>query len=405
MTTILFVHGTGTREPKHTQIFTQEIRKPLQAFRSDWKIESCFWGKKYGAALNKEGKSIPRYDLPRGAAAYTEQEIALWKKLYDDPLYELRNLSRPLDEFSSRPAGQSRARQELNSYVQTLNLSSFPQLESKLKKAGITKEFEKALRDVAQSSEYIAALRCITRDVSLYQIVIAKAIVAKAVKQCILDEKYVVILYDASLRDDVVQPVFEALGGSGHPVKDWLVEKLLGAIETLWLDRNRAAITDFSFPLAGDILLYQQRGDGIRDCIRRDIENIDPPVILLAHSLGGVACVDVLLQEPRLEQVKLLITVGSQASFFYEINALHGLSYKQPLPQTYPTWLNIYDQRDLLAFVCEEVFGQVENNEQRVQDVQVNNKQPFPLVHSAYWQNKDTWKAITQKICEVLTIR
>ncbi|MEQ8974619.1 MAG: hypothetical protein RIE73_30065 [Coleofasciculus sp. C1-SOL-03] len=114
-------------------------------------------------------------------------------------------------------------------------------------------------------------------------------------------------------------------------------------------------------------------------------------MVLLAHSLGGIACVDLLVQQP-LPQVELLITVGSQAPFFYEINALYSLEYGEPLPDYFPSWVNIYDLRDFLSYIGANVFPN------KVQDVLVDNKQPFARSHGAYWTNKAVWKAIIPQL-------
>jgi hypothetical protein len=99
-----------------------------------------------------------------------------------------------------------------------------------------------------------------------------------------------------------------------------------------------------------------------------------------------------LLVEEPLPQVHLLITVGSQAPFLYEIKALHSLQYGEPLLPDFPAWLNIYDLRDFLSYVGERVFPE------KVRDVRVDNKQPFPRSHSAYWTNPATWKAIVSRL-------
>jgi len=158
--------------------------------------------------------------------------------------------------------------------------------------------------------------------------------------------------------------------------------------------RRRGAITDATYPAAGDIMVYQGRGDGIRGCIRdsiREAAHSDPSVVLIAHSLGSIACVDLLVQE-TIPSVKLLVTVGSQVSFFYEIGALNGLAYGETLPPHFPVWLNIYDLRDFLSYICGKVFPN------GVQDVQVDSKQPFPRSHSAYWANPATWNAIVSRL-------
>jgi predicted alpha/beta hydrolase family esterase len=48
------------------------------------------------------------------------------------------------------------------------------------------------------------------------------------------------------------------------------------------------------------------------------------PVILLVHSLGSIASVDLLLLTD-LPHVRAHVTVGSQAPYLYEVSALTGL--------------------------------------------------------------------------------
>ena len=79
--------------------------------------------------------------------------------------------------------------------------------------------------------------------------------------------------------------------------------------------------------------------------------------------------------------MKSLITVGSQVPYFYEIDALQSLRYDVPLPRHVPPWLNIYDLRDFLSYICAGVF------KEGVQDLPVDSKQPFPHSHGAYWSN------------------
>ena len=108
---------------------------------------------------------------------------------------------------------------------------------------------------------------------------------------------------------------------------------------------------------------------------------------LVAHSLGGIICVDLLVRE-EFPTVAGLVTVGSQSPFLYEIGALPALTYPDPLPDHFPRWVNIYDRRDMLSYVAAGVLGD------RVADVEVDNGQPFPQSHSAYFSNSDVWAAI-----------
>jgi hypothetical protein len=101
--------------------------------------------------------------------------------------------------------------------------------------------------------------------------------------------------------------------------------------------------------------------------------------------------VDLLVLQ-ALPQVRLLMTVGSQAPFLYEIGALPSLRRGQPLPDHFPDWLNVYDLNDLLSFTGQGIFGD------RVSDLRVESRQPFPTAHSAYWSNPAVWRALTARL-------
>jgi hypothetical protein len=66
-------------------------------------------------------------------------------------------------------------------------------------------------------------------------------------------------------------------------------------IATNYVLEKRGAVTSKILSMPCDILLYQARGGRIRDFIQQKIEQVEPPVVLLAHSLGGIACVDLLV--------------------------------------------------------------------------------------------------------------
>ncbi|MFP5268962.1 hypothetical protein [Coleofasciculus sp.] len=392
MTTVLFVHGTGVRNPGYEETF-KLIEKAVHLERPDVKVERCLWGDKLGTKLNAQGASIPLYD---STLALDEEEedysIVLWQQLYNNPLYELQVLSlKPGDETAGNPFGEKPG-DELNSRVERLNPST--ELQAKLDVAGIAEVFEPARDTVIQSEAYHQALQNASEELGEYRDAIARAIVAQAMLDCEQQEKHPPILTDAELRDEVVKLLSLALGEAELGIGDWVVKplsQLAQPIGTFYLKRRRGIITQSVSPTPCDILLYQGRGDRIRDFIRAKIEQAEPPVVLLAHSLGGIACVDLLVQQ-ALPPVELLITAGSQAPFFYEINALYSLEYGEPLPDYFPSWLNIYDLRDFLSYIGANVFPN------KVQDVLVDSKQPFPRSHGAYWTNKAVWKAIIPRL-------
>src|SRR5262249_48088876 len=106
--------------------------------------------------------------------------------------------------------------------------------------------------------------------------------------------------------------------------------------------------------------------------------------------------------EQPLPKVKMLITVGSQAPFLYELNCLVSMSYDanaardERLPIHFPKhWLNFYDQRDILSYVGAKLFGN------RIIDIEMHNGQPFPDSHSAYWDNNALYSTIKVAIEEM----
>jgi hypothetical protein len=142
----------------------------------------------------------------------------------------------------------------------------------------------------------------------------------------------------------------------------------------------------------GDILLYQSRGEEIRQFIREKIEKAQPPVNIVAHSLGGIACFDLLaLRNPP--KVAHLVTAGSQAPLLFELGALFSLKpspLQQPpydLPNGFPPWLNFYDRDDFLSYLGERLF-------KGVRDEEFHSGQPFPDSHSAYFGDEEFWKTV-----------
>ncbi|NER96139.1 MAG: hypothetical protein F6J86_20230, partial [Symploca sp. SIO1B1] len=379
MTTVVFIHGTGVRQPQYGQTLRQ-IEQKLQEQRPDVQIAPCFWGEDFGAKLHSQGASIPLFDTTLALGEEEEEpELVLWEQLYRNPLYELQLLSvKPRDEGDTNFFEESPGEQ-LQSRLESLILSE--SLQAKLEEAGIAEVFDSARQLIVNSEAYRQAMAAASEPLGEYCDALSRGIVAQAMACCEEKFLYPPVLTDAKLRDEVVQLLSSALGDADLGIGSWVGEKLLQLAMptvTAQVQKKRGVITSNVSPMSGDILLYLSRGEGIRGFIKETIEPLEPPVVLLAHSLGGIACVDLLVQE-SLPQVKLLVTVGSQAPFLYEINALHSLPYGEPLPDYFPDWLNIYDLRDFLSYIGANVFPN------KVQDILVDNQQPFARSHSAYW--------------------
>lgn len=392
MTSVIFVHGTSVRETGYQETF-KIIEQKLLTAKPDLKILPCLWGEPLGAKLNAGGASIPLFDstLAIVEAENEEIEVILWEQLYNDPLYELRLLALKPIEGSLSPFDEQKS-DVLRSHLATYQPT--PELQAQLAEAGITEEFPTALQKVTDSEPYHQALTTVGDDLNELITALSRAIIAQAIQESEKQSKYSPILTDAELRDRVIQTLSLSLGEVELGIGNWAIDKIRQLARTLgtdWVKGRRGAITSAVSPVPGDILLYQTRGEEIRAFIREKIAQAEPPVVLLCHSLGGVACVDLLAKE-EIPAVQLLITAGSQAPFLYEINALSSLKFGQPLPAHFPQWLNIYDLRDFLSYIGANIFPN------KVQDVLVDSKQPFPQAHGAYWTNPTTWKAIIPRL-------
>jgi len=218
---------------------------------------------------------------------------------------------------------------------------------------------------------------------------IARAVVASLLNQAMEDGRP---LLDGPRRDLLVQLLVEDWKANVAGIGTFLlgfIGDLVTSVATPIIKWKRGSLSEAASPAAGDVLLYQARGDEIRHYILRRIEDIGADVILLTHSLGGIACVDLLVGR-GLPTVKGLITVGSQAPLLKEIGALYSLEPgAEILPEHFPKWLNIYDPDDFLSYVAKPVF-----KSEKISDIRVESGQPFPHSHSAYWGNPETWRAV-----------
>ncbi len=379
MGSIVFVHGTGVRKEGYAESLG-EIRTRLEDLKG-WAIHPCLWGEELGAKLGKGGISIPDFDATRAEPALSDEDrrIALWAALYEDPLYELRLLELRQSTAKRPVFNQPTLFQQLDPLAR--RLAQAESLAASLQACQLRDVWEEAVRQVCASPEYRGALAGVGDANTEHREVIARALVAKALS--LRKRKLLFEPMSGAARDALVDLIVAALGGREMGVAGWLATEGPARPFTWFVRRHRGQVSADGYAFAGDILLYQARGQGIRDQIRQTIEQVEPPVVLLAHSLGGIACVDLLNEQNLSNRVTTLITAGSQAPFLYEMNALASLPLKESLKSWFPKrWLNIYDPRDFLSYLARGVFHGPE-----IEDLRVDNREPFPQSHSAYWTN------------------
>ena len=401
---VVFVHGTGVRK-KESDASVELIRSHLKPH--GFSVKGAPWGDLAGSRAAE--KSIPTFEKTGGKSLTDDdREARTWNLLFADPASELRllALNKP-DQTLPRLAGV------LDQSIQGLYRPALKgELLATLDAAGVVDVFADACDQIRRHDSFEELRKRALPPEGPYLDAIANAIVAQA---AILDEEKrgygSAITQDSDIRDALVSVVRSALGpgkaAPGKRIVDFLGKGVSAAFSAAFYAGSYAAGTPYlrmrrgkhasASPLAGDILLYQARGEKIRGLIREQILELKVPVVLLGHSLGGVACVDLLMdaKEAELRQrVKMLATVGSQAPYFYEINALSSLEYGEgrELPAYFPWWLNIYDRADFLSYVGESLFRK------GVEDHEVRTHQPFPQSHSAYWSRKATYQHLVNAI-------
>ncbi len=390
---VVFVHGTGVREQGWAKSFTV-IKQELLKLDLTLIIRGCFWGAAEGAKLMKDGASIPAYaDTGGDAPSAADEELALWTVLYTDPWYELRLLSNWPSEKKELAPGQVPASAPVLFKKQIENVVPSAELSLLLADLRLRPYFDAACAAMRTAPEFDRLANAATQA-NLNEL---RKAAARALVACTL-----VSAGDGGeppvggvIRAAIVHAVTDELHGYGMGIASWLARPFKGVgehVATMYAGRKRGALADATTPVAGDIIRYQSRGSGLRQYIRQAVADAvagDPAgrVTLVAHSLGGIACADALIEDP-IPGVARLVTVGSQVPFFYEIDALAALRYGKPLPEQFPAWLNIYDQRDFLSYVAAKVFPG------RVTDQRVDNGEPFPQSHGAYWHNREVWRHI-----------
>ncbi|WP_372344526.1 hypothetical protein [Streptomyces sp. KL116D] len=378
MTTVVLVHGTGVREPALTALH-HRVADGLARVAPHVRLVVYDWGSRHGATLAADGISVPTpHGRARGALDSDEDAVAAWELLYADPFAELRiAASQAVEEFDVPPHTQP-PDAELRTRLEEL-LRRANELEAELELSAYGAHIGAALTALLHSPlPGRAAHAAGTSDLAQ---LVARAVVALALSAATdADDP---LPATGSVRDSAVAALTHELGGrpdgSERGPKRFAL-RAVTPIASRAVVRRRAALTRATHPAAGDVLRYLARGDGHRSGLADLISQLPAPVVLLCHSLGGIIAVDTLVTHP-LQQVRLLATVGSQAPFLYETGALPSLTHPAPLPSSFPRWLNYYDPRDLLGFAAGPLFPG------RATDVVIDNGQPFPLAHSAYWTN------------------
>jgi hypothetical protein len=371
---LLFVHGTGVRRAGYDESIAK-IQRRLREAGSGIELVECFWGETHGAASDVS-RSIPRYGATGGRNVVADDEFR-WTVLLYDPTVEMRQLVIP----KRKPLGNS---QDGREEIRLRHLSLPAQALPCFAEGGLDQLVAGAVDSV--QADYSRLLRddpdvLAPGDLAT---VMARATVARVLR--LADER------------DLAAPAPERRNELIEAVNAHLVEGNRGAVASAlktaaWLAGPllagyRGKLTDMVRDAFGDILRYQARGAALRRLIADKLAAVsNDQVVILAHSLGGIASLETLV-EHQPGNVAALITFGSQAPLLYELGALSTLPSGKLLPAAMPYWLNFYDLDDPLSYVANPVFPG------KVSDYQVNSGSDFLGAHSAYLDSDQMWTQI-----------
>ena len=370
--TLMFIHGTGVRQAGFAATMRLLSEKAAQ-YLPNWQLAGCYWGGIFGVELGRAGASIPGYDATGSAQEARQAQMnSRWILLAGDPLIEVRVAP---DQAYMGPSPGQRVWSLINELpAKAANLHVSRSIVPETWVAFVTR--------VLEDFEWEHSITSLSIPVAAASPVVARALAAEL-------QRY---LRDAGMptlqgeqRDELCRELEPMLGGPAQGlVGDWLLRRLTGMGR-----RNRGRLTDMTTPAAGDVLRYQSRGGAMRSFIEVQAAKCNARV-LLCHSLGGIAAVDWLALAAR--PIDALITVGSQAAYLYEIDALASRPFGSGLPDFFPNkWLNFYNENDMLSYPAEGVF------KGRVVDVSVKNGAPFPDSHSAYFgDDRQVWPQIAR---------
>lgn len=391
MTTILFVHGTGVRS-KREQEALDRIGDGFRNALPDAVLETCSWGDVLGVAST--GKPTEEDGAgswcPNGTGTtWSDAERAVWARLHDDPLFEIR-LAAPAAPGDAS-AVSPRALELLRSRIR--KLPDEPTVRELVPPGEPEGHLRESVAHVMRNEEFTAALPFLAARKS--HDLVARCLTSVHIR--VREKDGGTVLVSAAERDALWRAIEKCLGSAPLGLGDrtravaWSTAQHMARPV---VRRHRGRLLTRATPALGDILLYQARGKPLRTFLAERVREISGPVALLGHSLGGVACFESLVAHD-LPNVRLLVTVGSQVPYLYGLDALATHRLGAPLPAHFRArWVNVVDQEDLLAFPAAEHF------EGRVTDVEVDTREPFPRAHGSYWTTPQVYEAVRTAVEE-----
>jgi hypothetical protein len=388
---LVFVHGTGVRDISASM---QRIRAGAQQWIGlpPQQVHGLEWGLAVGPTDLDVRPALPPDVATRALNAEptdSERGYALWNLLVTDPSLELRLLA-----SSTPPAAVAVViGADPPALVMQRRLEALEVAADVLVRCGITTAvLQAAAHEVGVDPALLEAATALgVPGEAEVASAAARSITARLLADCGdsgWDAAPALCLVGA-VRDEFVDAVTAQLApGTTRGIVTSALGHLLGPLVARTATRvavaRRESLMDPLSDFIRDVAFYVRNGERVRRFIEQQVAPLPRPVVLLGHSLGGIAAVDMLSRPsgaaPGDGPVDLLVTVGSQAPLLYLMDALATL---EPGGQGVPfePWLNVYNRSDLLSFCASRVFP----NATRIWDEEVDAGVPFPASHSAYW--------------------
>lgn len=356
MVQLVFVHGVSNRSgPAFAQAekIRNELIRTVLFDGSPLTITSPVWGDLVpplawgGAAFPKNGTSVASLSLTGGLGAspsVTPGDAVLVQMAAADPLAAVDELFASL-VARAEIEGRDLTPDELSQFKAAATL-----LEST--------DFKPAIAAAANDREFVDELRKAMGHVGSFGIL-------------------------------------DSLKNAATSVADGARNLVSTGLSKLFRDDLNPLVAQF----LGDIFVYLKPG-APRDQIRAKVVGVlnaafatkaaGEPLVLVAHSLGGVILYD-LLSSPVAAglspgfRANALITVGSQPGLFQEMGlfdfkpAGHAPPNPMPGPANVDLWINVFDAIDLFGFRAAPVFG-------TATDYEFNSMTGLLSSHSTYFK-------------------
>lgn len=377
--TLLFIHGTGVRDESYLNTY-KELATQIADRGLPLILDGCMWSDNYG--IDFAGRSLPQ-PPPPNPAFLAEKER--WEYLAIDPLFDLKLWCTPASGAGGKKLGATPAAKE--AWEDTISVyAPTPGFDTMLQRAGVKALFQTTwdkLLDTGIPEQ--AFLGGGDEDAAISR-AFAEALVAQLTHDAAAADPPIAVPF--SLRHALANRLLLDWEQAKLGIKD-LINNVFGRATRTIIRPIRATASKAIAPAIGDVLNYVAVGQEIRNLIRKQIDDpkLPSPVFVLAHSLGGIAAMEMLV-ESCPAKVKGLITAGSQSPLLFEFGALQTLAGKDSLPRHFPPWINFYDENDLLSYCANPIFP-------HAVDVPVDSLLPPLEAHSAYWKQDVFWDKLT----------